>query len=529
MKELTAASIQEGYRRAVAKREPWESHWKECYDYVLPHRSALQTGSGTPGAKKTDKLFDGTAPDAVDQLAASLLSRLTPPWAQWFGLQGGPEADDAAKDAQAPALEKAAQTLKSHFDRSNFAVEVHQCYLDLIVAGTASLMVEESAPGEPSALRFTAVPLSQIAFEEGASGRLDITYRRSEMTPIQLRGRFGAKAIPENLLEKAAEKGDEKLSVIEAVVPHKGRYAYRAILESGSFDIDTPIVIADGHFLSSPFINFRWLKAPGEIYGRSPTMKALPDIKTANKIVELVLKNASIAVTGIWQADDDGVLNPANIKLAPGTVIPKAVGSAGLTPLTTPGKFDVSQIILGELRENIRRALLSDKLGQVNAPKMTATEVMERAAEMARLLGATYGRLQSELLTPLVLRSLSILIRRGEIDGLKVDGRMVDLQYNSPLARRQAQEEAGSALKWLESLATLGPEAQAVVDKATAARWLAKAYGVPDLLIRPEGEVPLPTLPPEQPDSTALPGLTDLLEQGGAALQQMMGGENDLA
>ena len=75
------------------------------------------------------------------------------------------------------------------------------------------------------------------------------------------------------------------------------------------------------------------MKAPGEGYGRSPVMKALPDIKTANKVVELVLKNASIAVTGIWQADDDGVLNPAAVKLVPGAIIPKAVGSAGLAPL----------------------------------------------------------------------------------------------------------------------------------------------------------------------------------------------------
>ena len=50
-------------------------------------------------------------------------------------------------------------------------------------------------------------------------------------------------------------------------------------------------------------------------------MKCLPDIKTANKVVELILKNASIAVTGIWQADDDGVLNPANIELKPGATV----------------------------------------------------------------------------------------------------------------------------------------------------------------------------------------------------------------
>jgi hypothetical protein len=93
-------------------------------------------------------------------------------------------------------------------------------------------------------------------------------------------------------------------------------------------------------------------------------MKALPDIRTANKVVELVLKNASIAVTGIWQADDDGVLNPATIRLVPGTIIPKAVGSSGLTPLAAPGRFDVSQIVLDDLRARIRHALLADRLGR---------------------------------------------------------------------------------------------------------------------------------------------------------------------
>jgi hypothetical protein len=212
-------------------------------------------------------------------------------------------------------------------------------------------------------------------------------------------------------------------------------------------------------------------------------MKALPDIKTANKVVELVLKNASIAVTGIWQAEDDGVINPATIKLAPGTIIPKAVGSAGLTPLEAPGRFDISEIVLEQLRGRIRRALLVDQLGQVNGPRMTATEVMERAAEMARILGATYGRLQSELLTPLISRAQSILTRRGEIEDLPIDGQTVVLEYRSPQARYQAQQDVQNTMIWLETVKSLGPDALSAVDQAQAARWLGRTLGVPEELV----------------------------------------------
>ena len=484
MTAISPKGIAERFNRAKERRSTWESHWDECYDYALPQRGGTNAFA-QDGGKRTDRLFDGTAPDAVDQLAASLLAQLTPPWTRWFGLAPGAGTEGADRDALAPELEKAAIALQTHFDHSNFAVEIHQCYMDLVTIGTASLLFEEGPMGEPSAFRFTAVPVAQIVLEEGASGRLDTSFRRSELTLARFRDRFPKAELPDHTVERLDKDSDARVTVIEAVVPDEGGYAYLAVVESELLSVGEPRVLAQGRFAVSPFINFRWLKAPGEQYGRSPVMKALPDIKTANKVVELVLKNASIAVTGIWQADDDGVLNPANIKLVPGTIIPKAVGSAGLTPLEAPGRFDVSQLVLDPLRERIRKALLVDQLGQVNGPSMTATEVLQRASDMARVLGATYGRLQSELLTPLMRRAVAILVRRGEIPAdLRIDGHFIDLQYKSPLARFQAQQEAQGIMQWVNGLGVLGPTALAAVNQAAVVRWLGRAFGVPSELIR---------------------------------------------
>jgi hypothetical protein len=172
--------------------------------------------------------------------------------------------------------------------------------------------------------------------------------------------------------------------------------------------------------------------ASGEQYGRSPVLRALPDIKTANKVVELVLKNATIAVSGIWQADDDGVINLSNINLTPGAIIPKAVGSSGLTPLASGADFDVSQIILGDLRNRIRHALLADRLQMINDNEMTATEIIARNADMMRILGATYGRLLHEFIRPLCERGLQILSRRGIIDFISLHGD-AELKYIAPI------------------------------------------------------------------------------------------------
>lgn len=477
--KLLLEKTMERYSAAKKRRGTWEKLWQDAYDYALPQRGDFLMES-QPGSPKGSKIYDATAMDAVDQLAASLLGNLTPTWSQWFGLKPGPDLSNEESDKLSPVLEKAAKTIQDHFDRSNFAVEIHQCYLDLIVGGSASLYFQEANPGEFSAFRFSAIPLTQVVLDESENGLLQHTYRASSLTLENIKERYPLALLPQNIIKKGLRDPQLRFKILETVMPDGLVYLYRSLLiEEG----DDPVLLAEGKFNDSPFINFRWLKSPGEIYGRSPVMKALPDIKTANKVVELILKNASIAVTGIWQADDDGVLNPSNIELVPGAIIPKAIGSKGLQALDMAGRFDVSQLILESLQTRIRHALLVDKLGPVVGPTMTATEVLERSAEMSLLLGATYGRLQTELLTPLIKRAFSILKRRGEVPDIALDGRLVAVDYRSPLARSQGQRNVQNTLSWINSVIAMGPQASSAVDLAAAARFLGEALAVPSDLI----------------------------------------------
>jgi len=473
-----------GYRRARAERAPWESLWQDAVDHTLPQRD--HTGGGASAAgRKGERLFDATAGDAAEQLAASLLAQLTPPWSRWFGLSPGAEVAEGERDTLGETLATAETVLQGHLDRSNFAVEIHQCYLDLVVYGTACLQFEEAPLGAASAFRFTAVPLTEVALEEGPDGALDVAYRRREVTAKQLASRFGTDVLPRAIADTLGREAADarRYGLVEAVLPDGVAHDYMALLEEPD-GADGPPVLAEGRFAQSPFITFRWMTAPGEIYGRSPVMRALPDIKTANKVVELTLKNASIAVAGIWQADDDGVLNPANVRLTPGSIIPKAVGSHGLQPLEPSGNFDVSQLVLSDLRERIRRTLLVNQLGAIDSPNMTATEVLERTAEVTRLLGATYGRLQAELLTPVIGRALAILSRRGAIPPVPLDGRLVELQARSPLAQVQARKDIANTITWVEKASALGEEGLATVDLPATARWLGEMLSVPGHLMR---------------------------------------------
>lgn len=398
--------LQQMYNRALAIREPWVKRWNDARRFIMPTNDA-----------DAATIFDATAADAADNLAACMYSLLTPPESLWLNLI--PESPDS------PDAETATLALRANLNDSNFYTAVHQCYMDLVTLGTACLFMSESPIGAASAFNFTAIPMSDIAilpnavFHTASVSALDVMRRYPEWTP------------PREIADKMKQNPEYQLRLVQSLVDTE----FTAWLDVGG-DIENNIV-STGIFETNPYLIFRWSVLSGEQYGIGPVLRALPDIKTANKVVELVLKNATIAVSGIWQADDDGVINLGNINLTPGAIIPKAVGSSGLTPLSSGANFDVSQIILRDLRDRIRHTMLADRIGMLSEKEMTATEILARNADMLRILGATYGRLLHEFIRPLCDRGLQILSRRGIIDKITLHGD-AELKYIAPIAQMVA-------------------------------------------------------------------------------------------
>ena len=396
------------YKRALDEREIWLNRWKTAMRYTIP---TDDTDSAT--------LFDATASDAVDNLAASMYSLLTPPESLWINL--------VRESDLSPNPEIATAMLRAHLNDSNFYTTIHQCYTDLIVLGTACLFMAENPVGSDSAFSFTAIPMSDIALLPGA------IFHITSLPACDIMDRYPNFTFPKHLKDTVKNNPQTPIRFVQSLIGSD----FTAWIDVGG-NIENNIV-ARGTFETNPYIIFRWSLVSGEIYGRGPVLRALPDIKTANKVVELVLKNATIAVSGIWQADDDGVINLANINLTPGAIIPKAVGSSGLTPLASGANFDVSQIVLRDLRDRIRHTLLADRLGLLSDKEMTATEILARNADMVRILGATYGRLLHEFIRPMCERGLQILSRRGLIEPISLHSD-AELKYMAPIAQMAREE-----------------------------------------------------------------------------------------
>jgi len=476
------------YERAKSKRTNFVDVFEECYEYALPQRESFYYE--VSGQRRDDKIFDSTAVVAVQEFASRLQSGLVPNFARWADLTAGSEVPKTERDSVNNDLDEVTDYVFEVLQNSNFSQEVHESFMDLAV-GTGVLVCEEGDSINP--IRFSAIPLPHVILDTGPDDRIDHVFReRKNIRYDQLQILYPKGTFNEQIIGLMSNQGDQTTTVLEVVCRDYSQLNEEAFIHY-AICMTTKSVLMKRDMKgvgSNPFICFRWSKCAGEVYGRGPLFNALSDIKTVNLTVEMILENAQMAISGIYQMEDDGVINVDTINLVPGTIIPKAMGSAGLQPIQAAGRFDVAQLQIDRAQTAIKKNLYSEMLGDPNRTPASATEVAERMADLSRRIGSAFGRLQIELVQPVLQRVIYILKKQGRIEIPTINGREVKIKSVSPLAQAQANQDISSVSRFLElAQSAFGPEAmQILINSEMTAAYLAKKFGVPDSLIRDEDE-----------------------------------------
>jgi hypothetical protein len=487
MMRLKPEDIIKRHDIALAKKEDFRDLYDEAYEFALPQRN-LYDGyydGKRGGAKKMNRIFDATAISSTQRFANRIQSGVFPPQRKWCRLESGPDIPEDRKAEANAALDVYTEKMFATVKQSNFDIAIGEFLLDLSV-GTAVMMVQPGDDVVP--INYIPVPQYLVTFEEGANGQVDNVYRRMRLKGEAIQQQWKDATVPPDLQKKIDNKPTEDLEFIEATVYDykRGDYCYHVIHKESK----TEIVYRRMKF--SPWIVARYMKVAGEIYGRGPVITALPDIKTLNKVKELVLKNASLAISGVYTAADDGVLNPATVKIIPGAIIPVARNGGpqgeSLKPLPRAGDFNVSQIIINDLVQNIKKILLDESLPPDNMSARSATEVVERMKELSQNLGSAFGRLINETMVPLVSKTLMVMDERGIIDmPLKVNGLEVKVSPVAPLAMAQNMEDVGNITQFVQMATQMGPEGQATPKFGAIVDYIGDKLGIPAALrVSPE-------------------------------------------
>ena len=477
------------YAHAKAIKDMWLPTFEECYEYALPQRESFYPES--IGKRRSDRIFDETAVVGVQEFASRLQAGIVPNYARWADFVAGSEIPKDNQREVKLLLDEVTEYVFEILQNSNFSQEVHETFLDCAV-GTGVLLVEEGDAIQP--VKFKAIPLPQIVLDSGFDDKIDHVYRKRMIRMKELLIAYPNGTLSEKMkmdMEKMGEKECEVVEILYRDYSNTKEEQHKFCVIASAYEHKITETVFKG-LGSNPYIIYRWSKVAGEVYGRGPLQLALPAIKTSNLVIELILENAQMSISGMYQVEDDGVINVDNISLIPGTIIPKAMGSSGLQPIAPAGNFNVSDLVLRDMRTNIKKALYNEMLGVPNEKTpMTATEVAERMADLSRQIGAAFGRLQAELVNPVLQRVIYILKKQGRIKIPVVNGREIKIKSSSPLAQAQHQQDVATLDRFLGMVQQrVGPQLLNVLIKQDeAAKFVAKKLGVPEELIRSPEEM----------------------------------------
>jgi hypothetical protein len=478
---------------AFKRSTHWHDTLEDAYEYFLPNRNLFETN--VAGQKKMDKIFDSTALEAIQQGASKLQENIAPIWSRWATfepslrvkklLQSG-EFDVSEEDIKRN-LEEQAEEVFDYINRSNFATQFYEHALDLLI-GTGTLRIDEE-DDDDMPLVFNAIPQKGIAFEEGPQGSVETHWRRFKVKAKDLPRKWsGFKASP-TMANLIKDKPDTMVDVHEGVVYLPKSKTYYGCLWVNKED---RISWMEDFGSSSPWVTGRYSKVAGEVRGRGPALQALPDVKSLNKAKEFTLQKAAIDLAGMYTATDDGVTNPYNISISPGVVIPVGSNNSSnpsLRRLDTGANLQLSQFVINDLQMSIKKALFNDLRDPTGAVR-SATEVAIESRELAKRIGSAFGRLQTEVLIPIIKRVVAILTRRGIIQPLQLDGRDIDIKFMSPLARQQDSEDILTVQQAVQFvLQNAGPDQAKIGFKLEDfGTWVANKAGMPASLVRSESE-----------------------------------------
>lgn len=489
------------HSQMVGERGTWENHWKEIAERILPRQDWFQISNRTQGDKRTEKMFDATAALALERFAAAMESMLTPRTQHWHKLKTSDPYLNKSK-AVNQYLDEVTNTLFQirYSPKANFASQVHEAYMSLGAFGTGCVFIDDVVG---QGIRYKSIHLSEIYFAENHAGAIDKIHRKFELTARQAAQRFGYDNLPDKIQQMVEKNPEALFEFIHCVKPNedlkRGRSDYRGMKYASYYvALEGQKIVNEGGYTTFPYAVSRYVTSPKEIYGRSPAMLVLPDIKMINEMSKTVLRAAHKAVDPPLLLQEDGVLQAFNAR-------PSALNYGGINergeqmvrPLEVGGRVDIGLDMMEQRRKVINDAFLITLFQiLVDAPNMTATEAMLRAQEKGALLAPTMGRQQSEMLGPMIEREIDILARSGLLpqmpDELREAGGEVDIEYISPLNRAQRAEEGVAILRTLESvtgLAQFDPEVLMVFDPKKIARELADINGVPAKVLRSDEEI----------------------------------------
>jgi hypothetical protein len=487
-----------------AERSSWDNHWLQIAQYQFPRAGRFLTADTNEGKKKNQLIYDNTAVFAVRTLAAGMMSGVTSPARPWFRLG---LADKALREFGPVKqwLYDVTELMRAVFAASNTYNTLHGCYEELGAFGT---WADVLLPDFDNVVHHYPMTVGEYYLAHDNRGRVDTLAREMKMTVGQMVGQFGKESCSRavrNLYDRGAY--DVWVDVVHLIQPRRNREpgkrdAKNMAWESCYFEPGKEAFdkyLSESGFKRFPVLAPRWTVTGNDIYGRSPGMEALGDVKQLQFEQQRKAQAIEYQVNPPLQVPT-AYKDAAQSRLPGGVMYVDAMSPGGgvRSAFDVNLRLDYLMDSIRDTRDRIRQAYYADlflMLAQQPANgRMTATEVAERHEEKLLMLGPVLERIHNELLSPLI----DITFERCSEAGIlppappEIQGVNLEIEFISVLAQAQRAVAVNGMERLLSTAVNLAPVKPDILDKLNFDQVvddMANAFGVNPALIVSDQDV----------------------------------------
>lgn len=487
-------------KRAFSNRSNFESYWQSLHDYFYVESSDINSVQSPGSELNTTNLYDATTLEAGDVLASGFMNYLTPASSKWSRLRTK-NPNLTANKAVADFYEKVNNEVHYALNRSNYYDQCFPSYKSSGVYGTSILLEEEDIQDD---IRFYNLPLKQVAIIEDASGRVSKYFIEFEYTAFQAQTRWGDK-ISDKLKEELKNPNDSKKhKFLLYIAKREARDITKQDkknmpIQAVWIDVEGKTIIDEGGYNEFPVVTHRFDKRPFIPWGFSPAMKSLPFARLLNAVAKTNLR-------AMMKHTDPPIALPENAFIMPFNANPRAINYYNKNAMDSSkdifafGNFGDPSFGLQtvEYYSNKVKSLMFndvflafDGLGkQMNNP-----EVMERINEKMTLLGPAVGRWISEVINPIMIRTVGILYRRGRLPEPPqelLQDPTYEIECIGPLAQAQRRSELNTLVTAITMVGQMASFAPDVLDKVDTDRTTDEIWsitGAPVTVLRDDEEI----------------------------------------
>jgi len=474
----------------VSLNSNWRNYQEEVNKYVIPRKGWVNTMKQRGERLKFGFLYDSTAIRALKIMAAGFHSNLTNPATKWFNLRTRNIDLMEFTDVQI-WFKKVEDIIFGILNSSNFDTTMQEFYLSVGSAGTSAILMQKDPK---DTVRFTQVPVGQLAFNEDSTGRVNRMYRTFPLTAQQAFEKWGTDA-GEAVTSTYEKKPNDKLEFIHYVGP---RDKYDNTKED---DINMPFEslwiekskqhkIKESGYKNFPYAVGRFYKEGSDPMGYSPAMDVFCDIKLVSAQKKTMLRASMKQADPAYILPDKGFILPLNAN--PGATNYRKQGTSAddIRELPSSGNIPITVDVIKMVQDEIKEAFfvpLFQALSNITK-QMTIPEIQRRIAENMVLLGPTVGRFTQEVLDNVLLWVFDVAYEDGLIPDPPeaIAGSELDIVYLGPLAKAQRESEVSSIDSFLMEvggIANVKPEVLDLINEDKIVRSIAKIRGIsPEML-----------------------------------------------